>query len=90
MPTNINRRPLLCNTRCVWQDETWPGEPVAVSSPAASRGPAELPIEEDSELNLPSSPGLRRLPRIRLPAEIVHRLRAMAERQAPQVRPSIK
>ena len=38
----------------------------------------------------PLSPGPKSLPRIRLPMEIIAKLREMADWQPPQIRPSIK
>ncbi len=73
----------LC--RCVWQ-----GEGTLDSSGMPVLLPVDTPIEEDAELRIPPSPSKKHLPRIRLPAEIIHKLRAMSERQSPQVRPSIK
>ena len=48
--------------------------------------------ERDSikESAIPLSPGPKSLPRIRLPTEIRGKLREMADRQPPQIRPSIK
>ena len=69
--------------RCVWQDES-------VHSP----GPEAItnvlvipPIEEEKEL---SSPAVKSLPRIRMPAEIVSKLRELSGRHPPQTRPSIR
>ena len=52
--------------------------------------PVQLPIEEDHELNLPGSPRKKYFPRIRLPHEIVQRLRELSGIPTPQMRPSIK
>ena len=77
-------RPYFPVLRCVWQ-----GNMSADSFHTPMLLP-ELPIDEDTELKLPTSPTKKILPRIRMPAEIVHKLRGLSERQPPQIRPSIK
>ena len=45
---------------------------------------------DDLDLHFPpGSPGTKALPRIRLPTEIVNKLREMSDRRPPQIRPSI-
>ena len=46
--------------------------------------------DDDRDTPVPASPGPKSLPRIRLPTEITAKLREMSDRQAPQIRPSIK
>lgn len=65
--------------RCVWQHD----------QPSAESGMSLLAPEPDIPVP-PSSPRAKRLPRIKTPMEIVHKLRDMSGSQAPQIRPSIK
>ncbi len=70
----------------MWQEE-------AMTDPSVSfTTPVELPIaiEEDHELNMPGSPRKKFFPRIRLPCEIVQKLRELSGIPPPTVRPSIK
>ncbi len=65
-----------------------------MNDPSASfTPPVELPmaIEEEHELSAPpGSPRKNVFPRIRLPCEIVHKLRKLSGIPPPQMRPSIK
>jgi hypothetical protein len=64
----------LVDSRCVWQHGQSPT--------------AELDIEKDPVI--PSSPRMKCLPRIKMPAEIISKLREMGDCQPLQTRPSIK
>ena len=72
--------------RCIWQEEAGSMD---FSSTAPPLPAVTLPIEEDTELKLPSSPRKKQFPRIKLPTEIVQKLQNLSGGHAPQMRPSI-
>ena len=60
--------------RCVWQTETGAGNPSQ-----KAEGEASL-----------TSPFIKVLPRVRLPADVVAKLRELSQLHPPQIRPSIR
>ena len=82
--------------RCVWQTETGPGNP-SQKAEGETRNPSQ---KAEGEARNPSqkaegdgsltSPFIKVLPRVRLPADVVAKLRELSELHPPQIRPSIR
>lgn len=76
--------------RCVWQTDPVKALP---QSPSRIRSRIEIVIEEDIELQLAEAAedtSKQDLARIKLPTEIMQKLRELSGKVAPQLRPSIR